>query len=109
MPKFKIPLQKDILHVGKFLVLLTGELSCHIQGLHSTVYALVIMQHGKVSCILIVNGDRHLVRELEDRLVPDQGEVSFWTINSLDLHEMILRDQESALEARHEETSDYQD
>ena len=65
MPKFKIPLQKEILQVGEFLVLLTGDTSCHIQGLQSTVYALVIIHYGKVSCLLVVDGNRHLGIELE--------------------------------------------
>ena len=91
------------------LVLLSGDTSCYIQGLRSAVYYLVRMQHGKFIILLIVNVHRHIVRELEDRLVPGHGEVSICILKSLELHEMILRDQESALEARHEETSDYQD
>ena len=62
-----------------------------------------------MSYLLIVNGDRNLVRELEDRLVPGHGEGDFLIINSLELHEMILRDKESALEFRHEYNIDFQD
>ena len=58
MPKFKMPLQKDIIKVGEVPALLASDTFCHIQGPHSTVYALVSMYHGKVSCILIVNCDR---------------------------------------------------
>ena len=70
MPKFKVPLHKDLLQVSKVLVLLNGDTSFHSHGLCSAVYAIVSMQHGKVICLIIVNGDRHLVRELEDRLFP---------------------------------------
>ena len=40
MTKFKVPLQKGIIQVGEVLVLLTGEKSCHIQGIHSDVYKI---------------------------------------------------------------------
>ena len=62
VPKFKTPLQKELLQVGEVLFLLTGDTSCHIQGLSSAVYAIVSMQHGELSCLLIVNGYCHLVR-----------------------------------------------
>ena len=70
MPKFKVPFQKEILQVGEVLVLLTGNKACHRKGISSEVYALVSMHHEKVSCMIIFNGDRHLAREIEDRLVP---------------------------------------
>ena len=65
MPTFKVTTHKELLQVGKVMVLLNGDTSCHIQGLLSDVNALISMQHGKVSCLLIVNGDRHLVRYIE--------------------------------------------
>ena len=64
MPKFKIPLHKDLLQLGEVMVILIGDTSCHGQGLRSAVYAIVSMHHGKVHCLLIFNGDMHLVREL---------------------------------------------
>ena len=91
------------------LVIITDDTSCHTQGLSSSVYALVSMQHWKMSCILIVNGDRHLVRDLEDRLVPINGSGDFWFLNYFELHEMILKDQGSEIEVRHECTRDLQD
>ena len=90
------------------LVLLSGDTSCYIQGLRSAVYYLVRMQHGKVIILLIVNVHRHIVRELEDRLVPGHGEVSICILKSLELHEMILRDQESELDVRPKDTSAFQ-
>ena len=87
--------------MGQVLVLLTGDTSCYIQGLLSAIYALVRMQHGKVTFLLIVIGDRKLVRELEDVLVPGHGEGALWILNYLDIHEMIMMYQESALEVRH--------
>ena len=62
------------------------------------------IQHGKMGCILIVNGDIHLARELEYRPFPGHVKGDFWIIKSLELHEIILRDQQSALEVRNEET-----
>ena len=62
-----------------------------------------------VGCLLIVNGDWHLVRELEDIFVSSNSEGSLWLLKSLELHEMILRDEQFALEFRHKETSDFQD
>ena len=59
------------------LVLLTGEISIHSQGLRIAVYDLVSMKHGKVGFLLIVNGDRHLVRDIEDRFVPGHCEEAF--------------------------------
>ena len=97
MNKFKVPLQKELIQVGKVLVILTGDTSYHYQGLRSAVYAILRMKYGSVSCILIVKGNRHLVRDLEDRLVPGHGEVALCILKSLDLHEMILRAQESPL------------
>ena len=67
------------------------------------------MHHGKVSFLLIVNGDRHLVRDFEDRIVPGHGEVDVWIIKYLDLYEIIMRAQESALESSNEDTSDFQE
>ena len=93
MTKFKMPLQKEFLQVGEVLVILTGEKSCHSQGLHSAVYALVSMYYGEVTCLLMVNGDGHLFRELEYRLVPGHVERSVWILKSLELHEIIMRDQ----------------
>ena len=110
MPNFKILLQKEILQVGEVMVLLTGDTPCHIQGLRSAVYDLVIMLHGngKVRFLIIVNDDMHLFIDLEYRLVPVLGEVALCLLKSLGLHEMILRDQESELEVRHEDTSTFQ-
>ena len=62
--KFKIKLQKELLQVGEVLLLLAGDISCHNQGPLSDIYDLVHMQHGKVSCLIKVNGDMHLVRDL---------------------------------------------
>ena len=70
MPKFKMPLKKELIYMGEVLVLITGNTSFHGQLLLSTVYALVTMQHWKVGCLLLVNYDRHLVRDLEYRLLP---------------------------------------
>ena len=86
MLKFKIPLQKDILQVGEVMVILAGDTSCHRQGLRSAVYALVIMQNGKAIFLLIMNGDRNLARDIEERLVPGHGEEAFWILNYLDIH-----------------------
>ena len=91
MPNFKVPLKKESLQVGEVLIILNGDTSCHIKGLHSYVYAILSTQNGKVCCLLIVNDDRHLVRELDDRLVPGHGEGVFWIFKSLELHETILR------------------
>ena len=55
--------------------------------------------------MLTVNGDSHFVRYLEDRIFPVHGKGDFWLIKSLDIHEIILRDQQSTLEVRHEDTS----
>ena len=95
--------------MGEVLVLLSGDTSCYSLVIHSYVYAIVIMQHGKGICLLIVNGDRHLVRDLEDRLVPINGSGDFWFLNYFELHEMILKDQGSEIEVRHECTRDLQD
>ena len=59
--------------------------------------------------MLIVSGDRQLVREIDDRLVPGHGEGDFWILKSLDIHEMIMRAQESTLEVRHEDNSSLQE
>ena len=64
MAKFIVPLQKDLLQVGEVLFLITGGTSCLIQVILSDVYDLVIMQHGRVVCMRIVNGDRHLVMDI---------------------------------------------
>ena len=63
-----------LLQLGEVMFLVGGDTSCNIQVLRSDLYALVIMKHWRASCLLTVNGDRHLVRELEDRLVPGRGE-----------------------------------
>ena len=91
------------------MVLLTVDTSCHIQVLCIDVYALISMHHGKVSCLIIVNGDSHLVRELENGLVTGHGEGALWFLKSLELHEIILRAQDSALDFSHEEVSAFQD
>ena len=78
IPKFKIPLQKELLYMGAVLVILIGDRSFHRQGIRSDVYALVIIKNGKVSCLLIANGDMHLVRELENRCIPGHGEGSLF-------------------------------
>ena len=111
MPNFKILLQKEILQVGEVLVLLTGDTTCHSQVLRSDVYDLVRMLYGngKVRFLIIVNDDMHLVINIEYRLVPTLGEGALCLLKSLDLHEMILRDQESALEVRHKDTSIFQE
>ena len=77
MTKFKAPLQKEILQVGEVMVLLTSDTSYYSQGLHSAVFTLVRIQHGKVSCMLTVNGDIHLARDLEDRIFLGHDEVAF--------------------------------
>ena len=74
MPKFKVPLQKYIIQVGEVLVLLTSHTSYHGQGIYSAVYDIVSIHHGTVGCLFIVIGDRHLSRELEERLVQVHGE-----------------------------------
>ena len=79
--------------MSEVLVLRTGDISCHIQVTYSNIYALVSMKHEKASCMIIVNDDRHLFRDLEDRLVPGHSEREFFIIKSLDIHEMIPRDQ----------------
>ena len=103
--KFKIPLYKDLLQVDEIMVLISVDTSYHIQGIRSSVYALVIMHHGKVSFIIIVNSDGHLVRELEDIRVPGHGEGALFKIKSLEIHGIILRSQDSALEVSHEDNS----
>ena len=60
MLKFKILLQKEILQVVEVLVLLTSDTSFISQGLLISIYALVSIHHGKVSCLLLVNGDINL-------------------------------------------------
>ena len=72
--------------MGEVVVLLASDRSCHSQGLHSDIYYLLIIQHGEVSCILIVNVDRHLIRDLEKRLFPCHGEGAFYILKSLELH-----------------------
>ena len=109
MPKFKSPLQKEILQVGEVLFILTGDTYCHVQRLISSLYSILSMHHEKLGCLLIVNGDRSLVRDIEDRLVPDHIEGALWIINYLDLHEIILRDQQYALEVIPKDTSVFQD
>ena len=87
------------------IVLLSGDKHCHIQVVHNYVYAMVITKNVNVSCLLIVNSDRHLAKDLEDIIVPVNGEEDFCILKSLDIHEMILRAQESELEVSHEDTS----
>ena len=111
MPNFKIIPQNNILQVGEVLVLLTGNTPCHSHGLRSAVYDLVRMLHGngKVSFLLIANDDMHLVRYLDYISVPIIGKGDLCLLKCLELHEMILRNQESVLEVRHEDTSTFQD
>ena len=94
--------------MGYVLVLLTGDTSCHIQGLHSTVYYLVGIQYGKVSCMIIVNGDSQRVRDIEERFFPGHSDGAFWLLKSLEIHKIIMRDQEFSLEVSHEYTSAFQ-
>ena len=56
------------------MILIAGDTYCHSQGIRSVLYAPVNMKRVKVSCLLIVNGDRHLVSELGYRVVPCYGE-----------------------------------
>ena len=93
----------------KVLVVLTGDTSCHGQGLCSAVYSLVSMHHGMVGCIFVVNGDMHLLRELGEIIVPGHGQVNFWLIKYLELHDIILRAKQFELEVRHENTSALKD
>ena len=93
MPKFKIPLQKELLQVGEVLVLLTCDTSCHIQGLCSAVYALLRMKYGKVICMLIDNGDKYLFINIENRLIPGHSEGVFRILKYFDIYKMTLRDQ----------------
>ena len=72
--------------MSEVMVLLAVHTSCHIQGICSAIYALASTQHVKLSCMRMVNGYSTLVREIEERLVPGHGEVSFWLIESLELH-----------------------
>ena len=64
MTKFKMPLQKELLRLGETMVFFTGDTPCPEQGLCIDVYAFLRMQHGKVSCLFIVNDGSHLLREL---------------------------------------------
>ena len=75
--------------VDKVLVILTGDTSFRSQRIHSSVNDFVSMQHGKVSCILVVNGDMHLFRELDDSISPCHVEGAFWILYYLVFHEMI--------------------
>ena len=43
--------------------------------------------------MLVVNGDRHLVKEIYYIIVSGHVEEAFYIIKSLEFHEMILRDQ----------------
>ena len=94
--------------MGYILVLLIVDTLCHGQVLCSSVYSIVIVYHGKVSCLFIVNGDRHLVRDIEDILVSGHSEGVLCILKYLDLHGMILSYQQSELEVRHEDTSYFQ-
>ena len=67
------------------------------------------MQNRKLVCLFIVNCDMHLVRDIEDRLVPSHSEGDFWLLKSLELHEMILRAQKYALEVMDGDTSAFQE
>ena len=100
-----MPLQKQLLQLGYVLVILTGDTPCHGHGLYSAVYAIDLMHNVKITCLFIVNGDRHLVRNIQEKIVPGHSERAFGIIKSLDLHEIILRDQHSALEVSNEDTS----
>ena len=83
------------------MVILTGDTFCNGQKLCSAVYDLVSMQHGNVGFLLILNGDIHRVRNLEAILVPGHSEEAFCLLKSLEIHDMVLRGQHSALEVRH--------
>ena len=63
--------------MGEVLVLLTGDTSCHSKVLCSAIYYPVKTKHGNMSSLIIVNGDMNLVRDIEERLVPGQGEFFF--------------------------------
>ena len=67
------------------------------------------MKNAEVGCMFIVNGDRKLVRELEDRLFPGHSEASLCILKTFAFHEIILRDQHSELEVRYEEANPFQD
>ena len=95
--------------MGEVMVIITGDTYCNSQVILRGLYALVIIQHGKVSFMLIVNSDKHLVRDIEDRILPGHGEGALCILKYLELHEMILRDQESTLEVGHEENIALQD
>ena len=72
--------------MNEVLVLPTGDISCNGQGICSDTYRLVRFQHGKVTCLIIVNVDRQLVRDLENIVFRDHSEVAFFIPNSLNLH-----------------------
>ena len=76
-------LHKDFLQVGEVMVILAGDTSYHNKGLRSDIYTIVSIKHGKVSFMLIVNGDRHLFREIVERLLPCHGEGSLWILKTL--------------------------
>ena len=65
--------------------------SRHFGEMPGTLPAKVSMHYGKVIFLIVVNGDRHLFRELEDRLILGHGGVDFLIIKDLELHEMILK------------------
>ena len=83
------------------MVILTGDTFYHGQKLCSAVYDLVSMQHGNVGFLLILNGDIHRVRNLEAILVPGHSEEAFCLLKSLEIHGMVLRGYQYALEVRH--------
>ena len=91
--------------MGEVIVFLTGDTYYNSQGISSAVYSIVNIHNGKSICLIIYNGDRHLFRELEDRLFPGQVEGAFYILKSLKLHERILKDQQSEIKVRYEDTS----
>ena len=80
MTKFKNPPQEYLLQVCDILVLLTNDTPCHIQVLCSDLYDILSIRHGNLGCFTIVNGDRNLVRDLEERIVPGHNGGAFWIL-----------------------------
>ena len=59
------------------------------------------MQRGNVGFLLLLNDNWHLVRNLEAILVPGHSEEAFCLLKSLEIHGMVLRGYQYALEVRH--------
>ena len=70
----------------EIMVPLTGDTSCYGQGFISDLYYILSMHHWKLGFLFIVYGDRHLFREIEDRLFPGHSEGHFCIVKSLDLN-----------------------